>query len=89
MSSALTKAYLKSNALSCRPVVGRSEASEEHDLIAKYCEHLHSRKSGPENNLDVSDERLDDTSFERQDLIQVEDMSLLYEVVSRFRTPFI
>jgi len=55
-----------------RPTVGRGEASEEHDLIAKYCEHLHSQKTGPEKNLDVSEEKLDDTSFERQDLIQVD-----------------
>ena len=52
---------------------------EEHDLIAKYCQHLHDQNSGQEQHLlEVSaelDDRLNETPIERQDLIQVQSLT--------------
>ncbi len=60
----------------CR-TIGRGEASEEHDLIAKFCQHLQmtqEAESAKPNRLGASNEledRLNETPFERHDLIQV------------------
>ncbi len=60
-----------------RTTIGRGEASEEHDLIAKFCQHLQmtqEAESAKPNRLGASNEledRLNVTPFERHDLIQV------------------
>ena len=54
--------------------IGRGEGCEEHELIAKFCQHLHTQEAAKPNSLGASndfEDRLNETPFERQDLIQV------------------
>jgi hypothetical protein len=59
--------------------INRGEVSEEHDLIAKFCQHLHANQGSNHLNADQDaggassdcEDRLNDTPIHRQDLVQV------------------
>ena len=72
--NSISTAIFKSNIFFFPRTIGRGEGCEEHELIAKFCQHLHTQEAAKPNNLGASndfEDRLNETPFERQDLIQV------------------